>query len=166
MKSSTLLVPHQTSNYSSLLDKVDESTISLVSATAMTTTTTTIENAYSKERQIRWHNILIDIWIMTSATYARALRFEEAHKAIMEADELTFGVNADVWHQVGQNCLLEGLSDRAVEAYKRALSIDPDHILTHISLSSVYLTMNQVELAEQLLQRSTRGLGWNQTEAW
>ncbi|KAI9268540.1 hypothetical protein EDC94DRAFT_514031 [Helicostylum pulchrum] len=151
-------------------EKVDESTISLVSATTTTTTTTpttTIEkNDYFKERQIRWHNILVDIWIMTSATYARALLFEEAHKAIMEADELTFGANADVWHQVGKNCLLEGLSDRAVDAYKRALSIDPDHISTHISLSSVYLSMGHVELAEQLLQKSTRGLGWNQTEAW
>ncbi|KAI8083457.1 hypothetical protein BDF21DRAFT_416009 [Thamnidium elegans] len=171
VKSNTLSVPHQTSNYSSLLDKVDESTVSLVSATTTTTTTTTttpntIENDYFKERQIRWHNILVDIWIMTSATYARAHRFEEAHKAIIEADELTLGVNADVWHQVGKNCLLEGLGDRAVEAYKRALSIDPEHISTHISLSSVYLSMDQVELAEQLLQRSTRGLGWNQTEAW
>lgn len=153
-------IQQQNSNYSSLLNKPDESTISLRS------TTMTIENDYFKERQIRWGNILVEIWIMTSGTYARAERYEEAHKAIMEADEFTYSHNADVWHQIGKNCLQEGSPEKAVDAFKRALSIDPDHILTHQSLSSVYLSINQVELAEQLLERSTRGLGWNQAEAW
>lgn len=106
------------------------------------------------------------MWVMTSATYAIAKRFEEAHKAIMEADLLTCSLNAHVWHQIGKNSLHEGNRDRAIDAFKRALSIDPEHIATHISLSSVYLSMRQFELVEQLLERSTKGLGWNETESW
>ncbi|KAG2196906.1 hypothetical protein INT47_005130 [Mucor saturninus] len=114
----------------------------------------------------RWQALLVQIWVMTSATYALAQRFEDAHKAIMEADVLTSGLDAHVWHQIGKNSLHEGNQDRAIDAFKRALSIDPEHIATHISLSSVYLSMRQFELVEQLLERSTKGLGWNETESW
>jgi cytochrome c-type biogenesis protein CcmH/NrfG len=106
---------------------------------------------------------------MASATYTRAQRYDEAFKAISEADQLTNGNSADVWHQIGLIILKQrgaDYQDRALEAFKKALSIDPEHVTTHTSLASVYLDMEQVELAEQLLERSAKGLGWNQTEAW
>lgn len=134
-----------------------ESTVSLIS---------TIEYDFFKQYQLRWQDLLVQIWIMTSATYSRAQRYEESYKAILEADQLTFGLDANVWNQIGKNSLHQGNQDRALDAFKRALSIDPEHIATHISLSSVYLSMHQFELAEQLLERSTKGLGWNKTESW
>lgn len=169
----------QSSTYSSLLNK-QESTSNLTT-TVQQQQKNLEKNAYFNERQSRWQEILVSIWIMTSATYARSQRFEDAYKAIGEADQLTYGLNADVWNQLGLIIVLEGNSsnkkkstatalgdyqDRAIEAFKRALSIDPEHVPTHISLSSLYLSIEQFELAEQLLERSTKGLGWNKTEAW
>lgn len=125
-------------------------------------------NEALKQYKKRWQDILVKLWIMTSASYASTQRMEEAHQALLEADGLTFGLSADVWHRLGKNNLHEGNGDMkvALDAFKRALSIDPEHIATHISLSSVYLNMHQFELAEQLLERSTKGLGWNETESW
>lgn len=107
---------------------------------------------------------------MASATFASTQRFEEAFKAIAEADQLTHGHNADVWNQIGTIAALNKKGsyqqDRALDAFKRALSINPHHIAAHISLASMYVKLEQFELAEQLLEKTTKGLGWNQTEAW
>lgn len=111
---------------------------------------------------------------MASATYTRAQRFDEAFKAIAEADQLTHGLDADVWHQIGTIAATASTSsknsaqqqDRALDAFKRALSIDPHHVATHTALASMYVGLEQFELAEQLLEKTTKGLGWNQTEAW
>lgn len=175
---STSALQQQNSTYSSLLNK-QESSANLSSTPLQQQQKNLEKNAYFNERQSRWQEILVSIWIMTSATYARSQRFEDAYKAIGEADQLTYGLNADVWNQIGLIILLEGhapsnkkktthgdYQDRAIEAFKRALSIDPEHVPSHISLSSLYLSIGQFELAEQLLERSTKGLGWNKTEAW
>lgn len=128
------------------------------------------KNAYFIRRQEQWQCILVEIWIMASATFASTQRFEEAFKAIAEADQLTHGHNADVWNQIGTIAALNKKGsyqqDRALDAFKRALSINPHHIEAHISLASMYVKLEQFELAEQLLEKTTKGLGWNQTEAW
>jgi thioredoxin-like negative regulator of GroEL len=101
-------------------------------------------------------------------------------EAITEADTLSFSHHADVWYQIGSNLLLEASMlkkqkrhqayedyvERALDAFKRALSIDSEHVDTHVALAICYIDLNQFELAEQLLERSTKGLGWNRTEAW
>ncbi|GAN06464.1 hypothetical protein MAM1_0124c05948 [Mucor ambiguus] len=132
------------------------------------------KDAYFARREKQWQCILIKIWIMASATYTRAHRFDEAFKAIAEADQLTHGLDADVWHQIGIIAVTASNSgkksaqqqDRALDAFKRALSIDPHHVATHTALASMYVGLDQFELAEQLLEKTTKGLGWNQTEAW
>lgn len=173
----------QSSTYSSLLNKQESSSnlTTTVQQQQQQQQKNLEKNAYFLERQSRWQDILVSIWIMTSATYARSQRFEDAYKAIAEADQLTYGLNADVWNQIGLIIVLEGnasssnnkkksalgdYQERAIEAFKRALSIDPEHVPTHISLSSLYMSIEQFELAEQLLERATKGLGWNKTEAW
>lgn len=134
-----------------------------------------IKNAYFARREKQWQWILIKIWTMASATYTRAQRFDEAFKAIAEADQLAHGLDADVWHQIGTIAATASTSsskkgvqqpDRALDAFKRALSIDPHHVAAHTALASVYVGLDQFELAEQLLEKTTKGLGWNQTEAW
>lgn len=158
--------PSYFSTLSQLNEQDQQSTSSIPSSSVVTTVR---KNAYYIVRQERWQMILVQIWIMVSATYTRAQRYDEAFKAISEADQLTSGNNADVWHRIGLIALKQkgaNYLDRALDAFKRALSIDPEHVATHTSLASVYLDIKQVELAEQLLEKSTKGLGWNQTEAW
>lgn len=141
-----------------------ESSITLPALTA-----SAAKNAYFIRRQEQWQCILVKIWIMTSATFARAQRFEEAYKAIAEADQLTRGLDADVWNQIGTIAVLntkKGAHDRSLDAFKRALTINPHHVAAHISLASMYIKLEQYELAEQLMEKTTKGLGWNQTEAW
>ena len=154
-------LPSQQTTYTSLLNKEE--------IPAVTTKGPTTKNEYVNERQARWQNILIDLWIMTSATYVKSRRFDDAFKAILEADQLTMGLNADVWNQIGLVILQERNAQfhhRALDAFKRALTIDPEHLQTHLSLASVYIDLQEYELAEQLLERATKGLGWNRTEAW
>ncbi|KAK4520928.1 uncharacterized protein ATC70_006811 [Mucor velutinosus] len=135
---------------------------------------TVTKNAYFICQEKQWQWILIKLWTMASATYTRAQRFDEAFKAITEADQLTHGLNADVWYQIGTIAATASISskksvqqqDRALDAFKRALSIDPHHVATHTALASMYVGSDQFELAEQLLEKTTKGLGWNQAEAW
>ncbi|CEP19058.1 hypothetical protein [Parasitella parasitica] len=132
----------------------------------------TARDAYCHRRREQWQCILNKIWIMASAAYARAQRYEEALRAIAEADALTHGLDADVWNQIGTIAALINTKkgapqhEQSVDAFKRALSIDPDHAVSHISLAARYIEMGKFELAEQLLEKTTKGLGWSQTEAW
>ncbi|KAI7899995.1 uncharacterized protein BX663DRAFT_488743 [Cokeromyces recurvatus] len=123
----------------------------------------TFKHGYDRQHESRWRSILVRIWIMVCNSYQNLQQFEEAFKAIEEAEQLTYGHDADVWHQVG---LLKNDDKMALEAFKKALSIDPNHIATHISLASLYLSMKEFDLAEDLLQNVTHGLGWNQPKAW
>ncbi|RCI01080.1 hypothetical protein CU097_014707 [Rhizopus azygosporus] len=105
---------------------------------------------------------------MASQSYLKDKQYEDAAKAIEEADQLTNGESAQVWHQIGLIILAaeKGSCHKAIDAFKMALTIDSDHVPSTISLASVYLDINQYELAEQLLEKTTKGLGWNQPEAW
>lgn len=114
----------------------------------------------------QWSKILVEIWTMIGSTYVRAHRYEEAWKAFNEADQLTQGQDGNVWHLIGWMLSEQQANDRALDAYKRGLAIDSQHVAIHISLASLYLDMGQDELAEQLLENTTKGLGWNQPEAW
>ncbi|PHZ15243.1 protein prenylyltransferase [Rhizopus microsporus ATCC 52813] len=127
-----------------------------------------IINIHPIDYQNRWKQILVNIWIMTSQSYLKDKQYEDAVKAIEEADQLTNGESAQVWHQIGLIILAaeKGNYHKAIDAFKMALTIDSDHVLSIISLASVYLDINQYELAEQLLEKTTKGLGWNQPEAW
>ncbi|KAI8987068.1 hypothetical protein BDB01DRAFT_593512 [Pilobolus umbonatus] len=144
------------------------------SSTTLETEQSVEENITITKRQGQWQAILIQLWIRVSQSYSKSHRFEEAYKAIQEADQLSVGLNADVWAQTGSIILEDGRKKvddndkqtRAIDAFKKALSIDPNHVGAHISLASIYIYLKEIELAEQLLERITKGAGWNQVEAW
>ncbi|EIE86446.1 hypothetical protein RO3G_11157 [Rhizopus delemar RA 99-880] len=128
--------------------------------------TLVFQQAEKDDNKERWKQMLVQLWIMASSSYLRNKQYDEAFKAIQEADQLTDGVNADVWHQIGKVLIAQGQRAAALDAFKKSLVIEPEHGLTCISLASVYLDMNEYELAEYLLEKTTRGTGWNQPEAW
>ncbi|CAO3662969.1 unnamed protein product [Rhizopus stolonifer] len=117
--------------------------------------------------QERWKQIAVELWIMTSQSCLRNDQYEEALKALYEADQLTNGMDAHVWYNIGlvfSSCKRE--RRRAMDAFKMALTLDPEHVATSISIASIYLDTGKVELAEFLLEKVTEGLGWNHPEAW
>lgn len=137
--------------------------------TGMPITTVALPEKKTKvhlELERQWGKVLVDIWTMFGATCVQSQRYEEAWKALNEADQLTHGQNGTVWYYIGRLLKEQHARDRALDAFKRGLTIDPQHVLIHIALASLYLDMNQYELAEQLLESTTKGLGWNQAEAW
>jgi cytochrome c-type biogenesis protein CcmH/NrfG len=103
---------------------------------------------------------------MTSQTYARADRYDEAFEALSETDELASN-DADVWTQLAFLVYHHKKDETsAIDALKKALSIDPEHVKAHVLLATIYHDMDEIELAEGLLERVTKGQGWDQTEAW
>ncbi|KAG1224001.1 hypothetical protein G6F35_004302 [Rhizopus arrhizus] len=128
--------------------------------------TLVFQQAEKDDNKEHWKQMVVQLWIMASSSYLRNKQYNEAFKAIQEADQLTDSVNADVWHQIGKILTAQGQRAAALDAFKKTLVIEPEHGLTCISLASAYLDMNEYELAEYLLEKTTRGTGWNQPEAW
>ncbi|KAI8374621.1 uncharacterized protein BYT42DRAFT_413505 [Radiomyces spectabilis] len=132
------------------------------------------KNQYLRRQRLRWHQLLVRLWLMSTSSFIKAGRFPEASAALLEAEQLGLH-DADVWHQLGRLCLCaqqdagqtkDGLTDTALEAFKKALSLDGNHTETHVSMASTYIGLGEWELADGLLDRTIKGLGWDHAEAW
>ncbi|KAI9484821.1 hypothetical protein BDB00DRAFT_109803 [Zychaea mexicana] len=135
---------------------------------------------YTRYQRDRWYHLLVKLWLMSTTTFIRAGRLEEATKAIVEAEQqLLVGQmnDASVWYQLGLVCIQKAkkvattvdqakLHDTGLDAFKKALAIDPDHIEALVAMARCFIDMEEWELAEGLLDRATRGYGWDNAEAW
>ncbi|KAG2224426.1 hypothetical protein INT45_002965 [Circinella minor] len=136
---------------------------------------------YTRYQRDRWYHLLVKLWLMSTTTFIRAGRLEEATKAIVEAEQqlLAGQMNdASVWYQLGMVCIQkskklsssqgdkEKLHDTGLDALKKALAIDPDHIEALVAMARCFIDLEEWELAEGLLDRATRGYGWDHAEAW
>lgn len=154
---------------------------------------TSKENAFGRAQRQRWNTLVVKLWVMCTSSFIKAGRLNEAVQAILEAEELGL-TDADVWHQLGLLCLKayqvkkasahdkksdgnddddeddEELYNTALDAFKKALAIDPDHIQTHVDMAATWIEHQdreaEWELAEALLDRTTKSLGWDHEEAW
>lgn len=54
----------------------------------------------------------------------------------------------------------------AITSFHKALSIDNNHTYSLVHLSRVYMKMDDLEMAEGLLDSVTKSNGWNCAEAW
>ena len=61
--------------------------------------------------------------------------------------------HADAWNLLGYSARKSGDFKTAETAYKKALEIDPKHTQAMEYMGEMYLTLNQPEKAEQLLDR-------------
>ncbi|KAI8061074.1 hypothetical protein BC940DRAFT_310760 [Gongronella butleri] len=148
------------------------------------------ENAFVRHQRERWDALMVKIWVTCTSSFIKAGRLDQAVHAIMEAEEIGL-TDANVWHQLGVLCWHayklardhatssdngatddenpDALYDTAMDAFKKALAIDPDHIATHIDMATAFIehtSAPQWELAEAMLERTTKSLGWDQQHAW
>lgn len=133
-------------------------------------------NSFMQYQQERWYQILTRLWLLSTTSFVRAGRLEEATKAIVEAEQqLLHGrINdAGVWYQMGKVCLAKcqesgekELLETGLEAWRKALSIDPEHVDTSVDFAKYYIDNQEWELAEGLLDRVTQGHGWDNAKAW
>ncbi|CDO73869.1 hypothetical protein BN946_scf185016.g26 [Trametes cinnabarina] len=132
-------------------------------------------------RVARDRRLLSNLWLMSSATFRRLGKIEQARGAIQEA-EVRDESNPAVWVQLGLYYLALDESRKALEAFQKALFIAPNDVSATIHLCRVYLAAVQergksksalepsdrdnIDLAVGLLSALTKGTGWDVPEAW
>ncbi|KAG6874001.1 hypothetical protein C0995_007958 [Termitomyces sp. Mi166 len=123
--------------------------------------------------------LIADLWLMSAATFRRLGKIEQAKGAIQEAEVKDEG-NPRVWVQLGLYYTAHGQQEHAMDAYQKALFINPDDVSASVHLARLFLarhearaelasgtgSSNDVDLAAGLLSHLTRGNGWNVPEAW
>ncbi|KAK1228134.1 hypothetical protein PQX77_008817 [Marasmius sp. AFHP31] len=132
-------------------------------------------------RTTKENRLLSDLWLMSAATFRRLGKIEQAKGAIQEAEVRDEG-NSGVWVQLGLYHLAMGQKHHAIDAFQKALFIDPDDVGACVHLARVYLsppptssslsptsthpTPENIDLVAGLLSHLTEGRGWDVPEAW
>ncbi|KAK7039453.1 hypothetical protein R3P38DRAFT_2899579 [Favolaschia claudopus] len=119
-----------------------------------------------------------DLWLMSAATFRRLGKIEQAKGSVQEAEVKDEG-NPAVWVQLGLYYVALGHMQHAIEAFQKALFIDPDDVSASVHLCRLYLTPegssrtaedevdpNNVDLVAGMLGHLTRGAGWDVPEVW
>ncbi|SGY34748.1 BQ5605_C002g01676 [Microbotryum silenes-dioicae] len=126
--------------------------------------------------------VLVDIWLMSAASYRRAHKLEDSRGAIAEAEALNPN-DADVWTQLALYRLAKNELKAARSCLIKALSFQADHVPAVILMARVYLadpvpssttrsptptatTNPKLPFAEALLDTLTKRYGWDVPEAW
>ncbi|KAF9212984.1 hypothetical protein BGZ59_006073 [Podila verticillata] len=117
------------------------------------------------QRVARANKVLASLWLLSSSTFRRLDRMEEALKAIEEAERIDAS-NPDVWYQLGLLYAAQTDSETAQASYAKALALAPYHAASLARLGQSYLQAGSVEMAEGVLDTTTKSLGWNSAEAW
>ncbi|KAH9944625.1 hypothetical protein B0H21DRAFT_746395 [Amylocystis lapponica] len=127
-------------------------------------------------RAAKDRRLLSNLWLMSAATFRRLGKIEQARAAIQEA-EVRDEENPTVWVQLGLYYMVLNDEPRALEAFRKALFIAPEHISATIHLCRLYLSSStapnseaktvqsrraNVDLAVGLLSDLTRGAGWDE----
>ncbi|TBU45371.1 hypothetical protein BD309DRAFT_890639 [Dichomitus squalens] len=134
-----------------------------------------------KARAAKDRRLLSNLWLMSSATFRRLGKIEQARGAIQEA-EVRDENNPAVWVQLGLYHLALGDDRRALECFQKALFISPNDVSATIHLCRIYLASAQnctkskerleaadrdnVDLAVGMLSELTKGAAWDVPEAW
>ncbi|SCV68439.1 BQ2448_560 [Microbotryum intermedium] len=140
--------------------------------------------ALSVSMNPRATKLLIDLWLMSAASYRRAHKLEDSRGAIAEAEALSPN-DADVWTQLALYRLAKNELKAARSCLIKALSFQTDHVPAVILMARVYLaepvpssttsttpsttpaaTNPKLPFAEALLDTLTKRYGWDVPEAW
>ncbi|KAK3813019.1 MAG: hypothetical protein J3Q66DRAFT_347178 [Benniella sp.] len=116
-------------------------------------------------RNARANKVLATLWLMSASAFRRLERMEEALKAIEEAERVDAS-NPDVWYQLGLLYAAQGDQKTASVSYSKALALAPHHSACLTRVGRSYLEAGSLEMAESMLETTTRCEGWSSAEAW
>ncbi|KAK4704926.1 cargo-transport protein YPP1, partial [Phenoliferia sp. Uapishka_3] len=141
-------------------------TASVVSLDAATQSGTGSSTGPTVETNPRATKLLVDLWLMTAASFRRAGRLDDSRGAIQEAESLDAD-DADVWVQFALYNIAVGAVDEARISLIKALAFDLSHIAATVLLARLYLASpKQLPYAEGTLETLTQRQGWDVPEAW
>ncbi|KAG0261688.1 hypothetical protein BG011_000784 [Mortierella polycephala] len=116
-------------------------------------------------RTARANKVLVTLWLLSASTFRRLGRMEDALKAIEEAEHVDAS-NADVWYQLGLLYAAQSDQDTAFISYSKALALAPYHPACQTRVGRSYLETGSLEMAEGILETTTKSHGWDSAEAW
>ncbi|KAF9998695.1 hypothetical protein BGZ79_007636 [Entomortierella chlamydospora] len=127
----------------------------------------TVQRATTKSilRTARANKTLISLWLLSASTFRRLGRFEDAMKSIEEAERVDPS-NPDVWYQLGLLYSAQEDQESASVSFSKALALSPHHPACLTRLARSYLEAGSLEMAEGILETTTKSLGWDSAEAW
>ena len=98
-------------------------------------------------RVARETRLLVDLWLMSAATFRRAGNLEQARCAINEAERLD-ATHAAVWVQMAQWCSASEQSGATVTCLYKALACDGENVPARIHLARYFLEPNALSLRQ------------------
>ncbi|KAF8944994.1 hypothetical protein BGZ47_003417 [Haplosporangium gracile] len=116
-------------------------------------------------RIARANKVLITLWLMSASAFRRLGKMEDAFKAIEEAERIDAS-NPDVWYQLGLLYVAQGDQETASVSFSKALALAPYHTACLARVGRSYLDAGSLEMAEGILESTTKSLGWDNAEAW
>ena len=90
---------------------------------------------------------------MRAAEAAITRKDFDAALTALEGERLANPKNADAWNLTGFSLRKTGKYDASEQAYTKALTLDPTHTQAMEYMGELYLTVDQPEKADALLQR-------------
>ncbi|KAI8605462.1 hypothetical protein EDD21DRAFT_363470 [Dissophora ornata] len=130
-------------------------------------TLSTIQRPTGKSamRTVRANKTLATLWLMSASAFRRLDRMDEALKAIEEAEQVDVS-NPDVWYQLGLLYAAQDDQETASVSYSKALALAPYHTACLTIVGRSYLEAGSLEMAESILESTTKSQGWSSAEAW
>ncbi|KAG0041652.1 hypothetical protein BGZ83_001493 [Gryganskiella cystojenkinii] len=119
----------------------------------------------SVSRTVRANKVLATLWLLSASSFRRLDRMEEALRAIEEAERIDAS-NPEVWYQLGLLYSAQEDNETASISYAKTLALAPYHSACLTRVGSSYLSAGSIEMAESVLETTTKSQGWNSAEAW
>ncbi|RKP27826.1 hypothetical protein SYNPS1DRAFT_20757 [Syncephalis pseudoplumigaleata] len=108
---------------------------------------------------------LTELWLTSASAFRRLGRYEDARQAVEEAEGAD-SESSDVSCQAGLLLLDQSKVEEAMVAFAKAVYLEPQHVTGSVLLGRSNLLLGKYPLAEGLLRKTTRAMGWNCAEAW
>ncbi|KAF9926655.1 hypothetical protein FBU30_003799 [Linnemannia zychae] len=116
-------------------------------------------------RDARANKVLATLWLMSASSFRRLDRMEEALRAIEEAERIDAS-NPDVWYNLGLLYAAQDDQETASVSFSKALALAPYHAACLTRVGQSYLEAGSLDMAESVLETTTKAQGWNSAEAW
>ncbi|KAG0374285.1 hypothetical protein BGX24_010588 [Mortierella sp. AD032] len=116
-------------------------------------------------RTARANKVLVTLWLMSASAFRRLARMEDAQKAVEEAERVDAS-DPDVWYQLGLLYAAQEDQETATVSFSKALALAPYHAACLTRVGRSYLDAGSYEMAEGILESTTKSLGWDNAEAW